>query len=236
MTSQKQLSEHTAEVLRTRILTGELPPGHRLAPERQLTIEFGISRTALREALQALEGMGLVEAQVGRGRFVRAGHSAARGVEQISNWLQMYRTDVADLSEIRQLLEPRALARTPAASVQSILERASDVLLAQRAAVERGDLQRAGELDAQFHTCLIRECANRSIQVLAEALISSATPASVAVYLVPGAAAHSLLQHEQIIAALAGGDRRLAQQLLAIHQRTASKFAVQQHLRTGPGS
>jgi len=145
------------------------------------------------------------------------------------------------LGEIGASEAARGLGRAAAlietrAVFHGILERASDVLLAQRAAVERGDLQRAGELDAQFHTCLIRECANRSLQVLAEALISSATPASVAVYLVPGAAAHSLLQHEQIIAALAGGDRRLAQQLLAIHQRTASKFAVQQHLRTGPGS
>ena len=226
MPSEQQLSERTAQTLRDQILTGELPPGHRLPPERQLSIEFGISRTALREALQALEGMGLVEAHVGRGRFVRQGSSPSRSAEQLSNWLQMYKDDVADLSEIRRMLEPRALSRTPDRLLTAVITGAGDVLARQDAAVAHGDLRRAGELDADFHACLVQECQNRSLRVLAEALIASAIDASIAVYAAPGAAEHSIDQHRGIVAALVSGDRPLAVRLLAAHQRTASRFAI----------
>jgi DNA-binding FadR family transcriptional regulator len=53
------------------IFSGELIPGDRLPPERQLVQQFGISRTAVREALRSLAAKGLVESQVGRGTFVR---------------------------------------------------------------------------------------------------------------------------------------------------------------------
>ncbi len=51
--------------------TGALKPGDRLPPERKLVEQFGMSRTAVREALQSLAARGLIESFVGRGTFVR---------------------------------------------------------------------------------------------------------------------------------------------------------------------
>lgn len=53
------------------IQSGALRPGDRLPPERALVAQFGISRTAVREALQRLATRGLIESHVGRGTFVR---------------------------------------------------------------------------------------------------------------------------------------------------------------------
>ena len=53
--------------LRTRILRGELSPGERLAPERELAKQYGTNRTSLREALRALEAQGLLRARQGDG-------------------------------------------------------------------------------------------------------------------------------------------------------------------------
>jgi len=53
--------------LRERILRGELEPGERLPPERELAKDFGTNRTSLREALRALEAQGLVRARQGDG-------------------------------------------------------------------------------------------------------------------------------------------------------------------------
>ncbi len=52
--------------------SGRLREGDRLPPERKLGEQFGISRTAVREALRALSARGLIESHVGRGTFVRA--------------------------------------------------------------------------------------------------------------------------------------------------------------------
>lgn len=54
----------------TQIESGELPPGSRLAPERELSLEFNINRMTLRRALGVLEAQGLVERQHGIGNFV----------------------------------------------------------------------------------------------------------------------------------------------------------------------
>lgn len=51
---------------------GTLKPGDRLPPERQLAEEFGVSRPAVREALSALNLMGLVEVRHGEGAFVQS--------------------------------------------------------------------------------------------------------------------------------------------------------------------
>src|SRR2546421_4807243 len=50
------------------IMDGRLGPGDRLPPERELADVFGVSRTSLREALRALESIGVLEAKRGQGR------------------------------------------------------------------------------------------------------------------------------------------------------------------------
>src|SRR5262245_42996392 len=58
--------EMIAERLRRQIARGELAIGERLPPEDELTAEFGIARTTLREALRILESQGLLEIRRGR--------------------------------------------------------------------------------------------------------------------------------------------------------------------------
>lgn len=59
-----------AETIRSGILRGDIPPGTKLPPERDLSQQFAVSRPTVREALIALEIMGLVEIRAGAGVFV----------------------------------------------------------------------------------------------------------------------------------------------------------------------
>src|SRR3981189_3903559 len=59
------------------ILKGQLNPGDQLPAERDLAQRFGVSRTAVREAVKTLREKGLVEAYSGRGTFVTNGTSQA---------------------------------------------------------------------------------------------------------------------------------------------------------------
>lgn len=58
------------ELLGEKIESGEWEPGHRLPGENDLTVEFGVSRATVRQAMQLLENQGLVERVQGRGTFV----------------------------------------------------------------------------------------------------------------------------------------------------------------------
>ena len=67
--SREPMTAQVVRALRSDIITGEFPPGHRLI-EVSLAKRYGISRHVVREALQALEGEGLVVTDHFRGRSV----------------------------------------------------------------------------------------------------------------------------------------------------------------------
>jgi GntR family transcriptional regulator len=64
-------SRRIADELRRAILDGELAPGAKLLSERALAEKYGTARNTARQAIDFLEADGLVEAQHGRGVFVR---------------------------------------------------------------------------------------------------------------------------------------------------------------------
>lgn len=59
-------------LLRERIARGEIPPGARLAPHRQLADELGVAPMTIRQVLARLEEEGLISREQGRGTFVRS--------------------------------------------------------------------------------------------------------------------------------------------------------------------
>jgi GntR family transcriptional repressor for pyruvate dehydrogenase complex len=67
----KKISEEIVKQLRSLIFEGKLQPGETLPPERELAKSLNVSRPPLREALNTLQGMGLIEIQQGNRTFVR---------------------------------------------------------------------------------------------------------------------------------------------------------------------
>src|SRR6266478_6550602 len=72
-----RLYEQIVQQIEESILKGDLKPGDQLPAERELAQRFGVSRTAVREAVKALREKGLVEAYSGRGTFITDGTSQA---------------------------------------------------------------------------------------------------------------------------------------------------------------
>lgn len=71
-----RLYEQIVQQIEESIRAGRLKPGDQLPAERELALEFGVSRTAVREAVKTLSEKGLVEAYSGRGTFVTSGKSS----------------------------------------------------------------------------------------------------------------------------------------------------------------
>jgi len=67
---QPKLSDVILEQLENMIIEGSLQPGQKLPPERELAVQFDVSRPSLREAIQKLEAKGLVNRKQGGGTFV----------------------------------------------------------------------------------------------------------------------------------------------------------------------
>jgi len=89
------------------ILEGELKPGDRLPPEREIQEQYGIGRGTLREALRALQQKGLIEIKKGAkgGAFVKE-INAEDVSETLAVLIRHSRISLKHLSEFRDIVEP----------------------------------------------------------------------------------------------------------------------------------
>ena len=76
-----------AEALRERIASGEFVEGHSLPGEQALAVEYGVTRTVVRNALHWLEQRGLVTARRNIGWFLRAPHQV-QGFDKFRSFTQ----------------------------------------------------------------------------------------------------------------------------------------------------
>ena len=91
------------ESLRQDIVTRRLPHGERLPSEKELSERFGVSQPTVREAIRALETLGLVEVFHGNGTFVRSQGDYALA-SALQTLLQLESVGIMELLDIRQLL------------------------------------------------------------------------------------------------------------------------------------
>src|SRR5712672_4383559 len=105
-----RLFEQIVQQVEDSILKGQLKPGDQLPAERDLAQSFGVSRTAVREAVKTLCEKGLVEAYSGRGTFVtnRTSHAMRQSLDLMIRVSQQEGS--THLAGLRQGLEPEIAA------------------------------------------------------------------------------------------------------------------------------
>ena len=91
-----RLYQEIVDQIQQQILSGALKPGDQIPAERDLADRFGVSRTAVREAIKSLTEKGLIEVFVGRGTFV-TNLSPDRVVESMTMLLRNEPHNVASL-------------------------------------------------------------------------------------------------------------------------------------------
>ena len=131
------------QVLRQAILNGTFPPGSRLR-EAHLAAELGISRAPLREAFSRLEEEGLIVRVAYRGAFV------AEVSEQT----------VAEIAELRFLVEPHAAERTAERLGDEMPARLSGLVQALRTAADVRDAPGTIEAHLAFHRFFYEQSGN----------------------------------------------------------------------------
>jgi GntR family transcriptional regulator, transcriptional repressor for pyruvate dehydrogenase complex len=142
--------------LKELISSGQLCPGMKLPPERDLSAAFGVSRSSLRHALKALEVMGVVVQRVGDGTYLAAEPDAILR-EPFELLLLIDRNTLEDLLETRMIVEPELAARAAERATTADL----DVL--RRTLEVRPDVsqQEIIEADLRFHRGIFEAARNR---------------------------------------------------------------------------
>jgi DNA-binding FadR family transcriptional regulator len=196
------------------ILTGKMRPGDRLPTENELADHFGVSRTVVREATQALRAQGLVEVTPGRGTFI-----SQPSIESVINSLQLMLT-LEDHS-FDDLIATRLLLEVPIARLAAENARPENIEVLRtcnegmKTSLHKPDSYM--EYDMQFHAELARATQNTVLSVLVQPLIMMLQSARRILSSVPGKAQRSLDCHHQIYEAIVRHDGEAAAQGMRDH-------------------
>lgn len=198
---------------------GSIEPGTRLPPERQLAATLGVGRSAVREALAALEILGIVDVRPGSGTYLRG--TASDLLPQTLRWgLLIGQKNTAELLELRSGLEiyvaRLAAGRASADRIRSLAES----LDSMRDSVS--DLRAFARADAEFHTVLAATAGNDTLVDLLHVVRSLLQVYADRAVHDEAAARLAIDEHEAVFRAVEGQDADAAASAMAVHMATAS--------------
>jgi GntR family transcriptional repressor for pyruvate dehydrogenase complex len=224
-----RLYEQIVQQIEDSIFKGELTEGSQLPAERELAEQFGVSRTAVREAIKALQEKGLVDAFPGRGTFVTSGtsNSMRRSLDRIIRTSEQ--NGWTYLVEVREILEPEiaALAATRA-DAEDITAMRQCVLKMDEAV---RDSEAFIEADLDFHLALAEAAENPIVLSLIDSIIGLLREQRLRISMVDGGPERGQRYHRSILEAIERHDAHAARVAMQAHL-----WQVREDSRNSPGS
>ena len=200
--------------LKERILSFALYPGTRVT-ETELSIDFGVSRTPVREALQRLAVEGFVTIRPKQGCFVRE-----LDIDEIDQFYQV-RTALESLS-----LE-QALIRMPRAALEALAERWHPL----RSGDAPASVEAMAQHDESFHMALAEGSGNRVLAGLLKEVNARIHIIRRLDFTARERIATTYAEHHRILELLLAGDLDAARALMQAHIRYSQEFARNLTLR-----
>jgi GntR family transcriptional repressor for pyruvate dehydrogenase complex len=204
-----------AEELRKLVQHQQLQPGDQLPAQRELAEKLGISRASLREALSALETLGLISVQPGRGVFVAA-------APQSSTWRFSDRGSPRDVYEARLCVEVfaagLAAGRLDTAAEEKLKRSVADL----RRSYEARDVDGMATADSLFHDIIIDVCGNPILTAMYRSVREMMVESQKLPMLGHVRLENTVLEHEDLLASLVTRDGAGASAKMDHHIRCAA--------------
>lgn len=197
------------------ITSGQLAPGDRLPPEKELSESLGLSRSSLREAVKALEVIRVLDVRRGDGTYVTSLEPHLL-LEAMSFVVDLHGDNsVIELLAVRRILEPAASALAavnagPAdlAVMREILEGVDHVT----------DVERLVEHDLKFHQRIAESTGNAYLASLIASISSHTVRARIWRGITEeDAVGRTLLEHHAILEAIEAHNVELASAHMLVH-------------------
>ncbi|MBA8959056.1 FadR/GntR family transcriptional regulator [Rhodococcus opacus] len=208
------LTDQAADLLRSRIESGEWEVGAKLPGETTLAAELGVGRSTVREAIRMLAGLGMLESRQGAGVFLR-GSSPRQG------WDRVLRTE-----EIRHVVEVRNTVEIEAARLAAARRGEDDVAALRQALDARSAASGTGaaafvDADIALHRAVVVAARNPVLTELFETFVPRLREAMLDLMDVLDLTAHSepdADDHRLLVEAIADGDAEQAVRIMRLRR------------------
>lgn len=224
---RQTVSAAVRDALRAAITSGEIPPGAPLPSERELSEQFNVARTSVREAVQALLSLGLIEKRGNRS------HVVERLPDIRFDAADRRKQQVVELFEVRQITE---LPMARLATARATPEQRAELQRIASAFSPDMSLEEFRRLDRQFHQTLAAASGNPTLAELYHKVLDTLFASQEFLGLlgsdenkaaVRKVIADSCAAHQAIARAVASGDVQAAEDAVNRHLRDVEDQMVQ---------
>ncbi len=214
--ARSSLHRRVAQDIGARILNGEFAPGTLLPNEAEWCVTFGVSRTAVREAIKMLMAKGLIQSRPKIGSRVQPRAAWNLLDRDVLNWYCAAAKPthfLVHMQQVREILEPETAAL---AAVNRTVEQMAEIDSAFTAMAKAKTLAALNAADVLFHQAILRAAGNELLVPLG--LVIESALGSMFNYTASqrGDIGRTLPGHERILTAIRGGKPNAAR--LAVRQ------------------
>jgi GntR family transcriptional repressor for pyruvate dehydrogenase complex len=208
-----KIKEQIVVQLRDQIVRGAWPPGSKIPSENELTRQLGVSRVSLREALQNLASLGLLESRQGGGTYVKE-YSGEILFNPLFPMLALDKTDVLNVLEYRRIVEKGTAALVAQKARTKDIEELEAAY--QEMMWQKKDAHAFARADLDFHLALARATGN-PIVIKVNDIIRNILSVSMDKIVLSLGVSDGLSYHRRILDAIKAHDAGLAESLMEEH-------------------
>ena len=210
-----RLYEQIVQQIEELILSGVLKPGDQLPAERDLAQRFGVSRTAVREAVKCLREKGLLEAFSGKGTFVT--NSTSQAIRQSLDLMTRIGQleGLTHLVELRQILEPEIAGLAATRMDDQLLTTMREAVATMDNNLQDPDAYIEADLD--FHLAMAEAAGNPLVLSLLDSIVGLLREQRLRIFRVDGGPERGQFHHKRILEAIERRSPEAARELMRAH-------------------
>ena len=223
--NKQTLSQKIERTIENAIREKKLLIGSKLPTERELCESFGVSRTALREALRRLSARGLISIRKGSGMYV-----SEIKIEDAINSLNLYYDLKFDKNLLTQFIEVRRLFEPKIAWLAALNRLDKDLLelendLNEFENCDPDNTQMEADLDNKFHLDITIATQNPIMQITMEPIYSLLPRMRNYIYAnIEGEKENTIKSHRKLLVAIREKNSEEAYNILKIHLKRTQKI------------
>jgi len=216
-TRKKKTYEYAIDAIKELLIRGEISEGEKLPNQTEFARQLGVSRLCLREALQELESIGVIEQKPKRGTIIVSGDP--------SKWVPHVEAPlISDAEALYELIESRKVVEVAIAKQAAVnltdeqLEKLERIITQMIVCHRNGNESEYSEIDMEFHLIIAQAANNRYLLnmymttvVLMEKLINEINEN------IPDIIVNSKKTHQKIFEALKDRDPKMAAKWTKVH-------------------
>ncbi|MBK5243098.1 FadR/GntR family transcriptional regulator [Clostridium sp.] len=210
---QNNISNQVFEQIKAEIASGEWPPGSRIPSENEFVKMLNVSRITVRNALQRLIALELLEIRQGDGTFVR-GFSADMYMNSLMPMLFLEKTEILEVLEFRKVIEIETGALTVERATEEDIKKLEAIYEKMEKYIDNAE--RFATEDLNFHMALA-ETTKNSLVIKVNYIIKDILSASMSAIVRNLGVDDGLYYHKLIIEAIKERDMEKVKRTLKDH-------------------